>query len=302
MSQVSASPGDGFLAFRILGDEALEQGHDDLVLGDAGDGLRIEVLGLGAIADAPDHVADLVVVAGGELVLALPAVALGLADDVLTGMGVEGGHALFRELEVVGAVEKSLLGFGVGCEHAVLAGKDGGGDVLQGGAAVADDLDVAGRTEDLDAVDVEVGERVAQRVERLLRVVAGAEQAFLFGGQGEEEQAALRPLGRGQGGEGLRQFDERRGAGGVVVGAVENLVAGQPRVAAEVVPVRGVDDVFMRAGRIGAGKAGDDVARGDVANGVGDGEVALERERDGAEIAVRGGFFEGSEVPRRRPR
>ena len=47
--------GHGAEVLRVLGHEALEQGHDDLVLGHAGDSLRVEVLHLGAVAHPEDH-------------------------------------------------------------------------------------------------------------------------------------------------------------------------------------------------------------------------------------------------------
>src|SRR4051812_25509330 len=46
--------GDRMQVLRILGGESLEEGHGELVLGDPGDRLRIEVLRLGAVAAAED--------------------------------------------------------------------------------------------------------------------------------------------------------------------------------------------------------------------------------------------------------
>jgi hypothetical protein len=193
-------------------------------------------------------VGDFVVVGGGVFGAAFFAVAGGLAEDVFAGVGVEGGDALLRELEVIAAVEIALLGLGVGHEDAVGFFQDGGGKIVERRVAVADDLDVARRPDGLGAVDVEIGDGFRERVERALGVVAGAEETFFFGGDGEEKEAALRPGGGREGGVGLGELEEDGGAGGVVEGAVEDLVAGEFGVAAEVVPVGGEDNVFVAVG------------------------------------------------------
>jgi hypothetical protein len=126
--------------------------------------------------------------------------------------------------------------------------------------------------------------------------VAGAEETFFFGGDGEEKEAALRARGGREGGVGLGELEEDGGAGGVVEGAVEDLVAGEFGVAAEVVPVGGEDDVFVAVGGRGAVEAGDDVFGADVAGGLLDGEIRLAGQSDGFEGLGGGGGFEGFEV------
>ena len=80
------------------------------------------------------------------------------------------------------------------------------------------------------------------------------------------------------------------------MGAVVDLVAGEFRVAAEVIPVRGVDDVFLPALRIGAGEESGDVFGADVARGVRNGERSLGFEGDGLEVARGGGGFECGKI------
>ena len=48
-----------------------------------------------------------------------------------------------------------------------------------------------------------------------------------------------------EGGEGLGEFKQDGHAGGIVECAAENLVSGQIWIAAKVIPVRGVDYIFI---------------------------------------------------------
>jgi hypothetical protein len=65
-------------------------------------------------------------------------------------------------------------------------------------------------------------------------------------------------------GEGLGNLEDRSDAGGVVDCAVVDLVAFQFRIAAEVVPMRAVDDAFIFLLRIAALDFPDDVVRLEV--------------------------------------
>ncbi len=88
-------------------------------------------------------------------------------------------------------------------------------------------------------------------------VVAGAEQALLFGRQCHEQEAALRPRA---GGKDARQFQHAGHAGGVVDRAMANAVAGRIGFAdAEGVPVCGENHGFV--GMRGAIQAGNDIVR-----------------------------------------
>ena len=224
------------------------------------------------------------------------------ADDVFARVGIECRDPLLREFEVVAAVEITFLRFRIGNKDAVGFLEDRGGEIVEGGVAVADDLDVAGDALGLGAVDVDIGESLFERVKGMGRVVAGTEEAFFFGGDGEEKEAALRTSGGGERGETLGDFEEYGRADGIVGGTVEDLVAGELSIAAEVIPVGGVDDVVVAQQGVCAVEFRDDVFRGDFAGGVGDGEGGVGGERDGFEITFRGGGFQGRVRGGRRPR
>ena len=125
------------------------------------------------------------------------AVAGGGSDDVFTGVGIKCRDPLLREFEVVAAVKITFLRFRIGNKDAVGFLEDRGGEIVEGGVAVADDLDVAGDALGLGAVDVDVGESLFERIKGMGGVVAGTEEAFFFGGDGEEKEAALRTSGGG---------------------------------------------------------------------------------------------------------
>ncbi len=113
------------------------------------------------------------------------------------------------------------------------------------------------------------------RIERVGGIIFAAEQALFLGGDGEEDDRALRPR---TGGEGARLLDQMSEAGAVVDRAIVDAVAiGVGLADAEMVPVRGVDHRLVRARR--AGQDADDIVRGDdLGLGVAvNGEVGLER-------------------------
>ena len=56
------------------------------------------------------------------LVALLLAVVRRLADELDAGVGIERGHALLGEVEVVGAVVEALLGFGIRPQRPALLG------------------------------------------------------------------------------------------------------------------------------------------------------------------------------------
>src|ERR1022692_1014037 len=199
-----------------------------------------------------DHVRHLVVVDGHILVAPHPAVVGGLADDIQAGLRVECGDADPRELEVVGTEEIPLLGVGVRDEHAPVLPKGLLRHVIDRGVAIADVLDIARGPRVLHAVDVDVRERPGERVEGVLRVVLGAEEALLLRRDGEEEDGAPRSLPCGQARETPGDFQEPGAPQGVVLRAVEDLVALQAGVAPKMVPVRRVDDVLAAPRGVGS--------------------------------------------------
>src|SRR2546423_15129748 len=77
----------------------------------------------------------------------------------------------------------------------------------------------------------------------MLRVVLRANEPLFFGGNGKKQNGAS--WRRGELRVRLRNLEQRRATASVVGGAVEDLIAFEGRVAAQVIPVRGVDDVFV---------------------------------------------------------
>ncbi len=52
--------------------------------------------------------------------------------------------------------------------------------------SLADADDVLGRPPEIDHVEIDIRERPFQRIERMGRIILGAEQPLFFGGDGEE--------------------------------------------------------------------------------------------------------------------
>ena len=96
-----------------------------------------------------------------------------------------------------------------------------------------------GRSPEVDHVEVDVGQRAFQRIERMRGVVLGAEQPFLLGGHGQEQDRSLG--GRLDLGKRVGDFEDRGDARGVVRGPIVDLITLEGRVAPQVVPVGGID-------------------------------------------------------------
>ena len=237
------------------------------------------------------------VIVGDVVVDELLAVVDGLTDEELAGLRVVGRHAHLREFEVVAAIVRAALGMTLGLHVATLPLGDRHADVVQRRGAEADRFHVGGPAELVGAVHVDVRDRLGERVERVLRVIARAEQALLLRGDGQEQDAAPHALGGRQRLEGLCELEEHGGAGGVVGRAIVDLITLQLRVAAEMIPMGRVDHVFGAQLRVGAGEERDDILRGDVADGVVDDERRLRVERDRLEIAAGGGLFQRLKIP-----
>ena len=157
----------------------------------------------------------------------------------------EGGHSGAGHGEVVGAVVVAGFGVGVGDDgevEAVGGGLDGG---IEAGALGAGDGGFEGLTaEGLDVVVVEVEGDLAGGDGRMLAKVFGAEQALLLCGDGGEDDGVGRLAGHG--GPDAGEFHEDGAAGGVVGGAVVDVVAGHAGDEAEMVVVGGVEDGLIR--------------------------------------------------------
>ena len=105
--------------------------------------------------------------------------------------------------------------------------------------AVPEMLKSARRAVDRAAVRVEDAGGLAERIERVRRIIFRTEQALFLGRDGEEDDRAVGPRLLG---EGARLLDQVRGAGRIVERAIVDAVAvrvGQPD--AEMIVVRGVD-------------------------------------------------------------
>src|SRR5256885_17042762 len=71
------------------------------------------------------HLVGRLVVVLARVLVALPhAVAVRLPEEVSAGIGIERWDALFRKLEMVGAVVKALLRLGVGTDHPAIRLED----------------------------------------------------------------------------------------------------------------------------------------------------------------------------------
>ena len=148
-------------------------------------------------------------------------------------------HAQAGEGEVVGAVEET----GLQVRVRAVAAAAGLGHALQIAfqrhPALAPRSDVAGRAIRAEHLDVQHCSGLVQWRQRVRGVVAGAQQALLFGGEGHEVQRALRLRA---GGEHAAQFQHRGHAGGVVDRTTADAVAlGVGLADTEGIPVRGED-------------------------------------------------------------
>ncbi len=139
---------------------------------------HLEVLARAAqVPVGPHLVGRLVVVALGELVAQLLAVAGRLADEVHALVGIERGHALLGEVEVIRAVVEALLGLGIGPDEPPLLAGRVARVVVEIRRAVADEREVLGPPVDVHPVHVDVGERLRQRIDRRDRVVPATRAA-----------------------------------------------------------------------------------------------------------------------------
>ena len=127
------------------------------------------------------------------------------------------------------------------------------------------------------------------------RVVLGAEQTLLLGGDEEEEDRTPRALG--QGGERLRQGEELGAAGGVVERAVVDRVALLVGCGdTEMVVVGGVDHDFLAEAGIRARQQAGDVRGFDLSDLVLERQARAHTERHRAERLRLRGFDQQSEL------
>ena len=153
------------------------------------------------------------------------------------------------------------FGHGIGGEAAALRGSGGGDVVLQAQMPVAGGGDVPGRAIRLKSVPVEHRHGLRQRIEGVGGIVFRAQKALFLGGEGDEAHGPLRPR---LGGEDPGQFQQGGDAAGIVHRAVVDAVTLRVRQAdAQMVPVGGIEDVFVRMDP--AGQQGHHIVRDDGA-------------------------------------
>ncbi len=199
------------------------------------------------------------VVAGGEVRIAQ---LTALLDPALTHVQPRADgdcwHAKASEGEVVGAVEEARFQIRIGRIGAATCLGHALQIPFQRDPALAPRGDVAGRAIRAEHLDVQHGGGLVQRGERVRGVVAGPEQALLFGGQRHEVQRALRLRA---GSEDAAQLQHGGHAGGVVDRTATDAVAlGIGLADTESIPMRGEDHRFigMRTARqLGHHVAGD---------------------------------------------
>jgi len=107
------------------------------------------------------------------------------------------------------------------------------------------------------AIDIDVGDDLVERDCRGMSEVVRTQKPHFFPGDKNEEHGAARRLL--ETGVGSRDLEESGNAGGIVKRAMADVVAVDGRADAEVVHVRGVDDVLIAKGGIGAYNLTDDV-------------------------------------------
>ena len=153
----------------------------------------------------------------------------------------------------------------------------------------ADDFHILGASPRVYPVDIDVGQRSMQRVERMVHVVLRAQQSLLFASRGDEHDGALRRCRQGL--VRLSQLKQRRHPRRIVQCAVEYLLSARARqfvVDAEMIPVRGVNNTLVFQLRIGTFDFCHDVVRSDFTQRVLHPECRCHAEADRFEFPRQG--------------
>ena len=133
-------------------------------------------------------------------------------------------YSNFGEFKIICAINAAFLRARIGNGAATLCLCPFCHDIVQRRHAETRIFYVARFSPHIHAIDVDVGQRFLQWVERMERVILGAEQArFLRGGSDKKERALGRRIHLRKG---APQRDERRYTRCVVNRAVKNLIAG----------------------------------------------------------------------------
>src|SRR4029079_5736816 len=176
-------PGEGGLAggLELV---ARGPGGEGRVLGDGVAGEEVEPGVLDHPVEVPglgiEFVARLVVVLRFVLLLLLLAPARRAADEVGAGVQIDRRHADAREAELVGAVVVAAVGELVAQYLALLLGGEGGDHAVERGAAEPHVGEVAGPSQTVAAVDVDVGGDLPGGHGGVGGEVLGAEEALLL--------------------------------------------------------------------------------------------------------------------------
>ena len=193
---------------------------------------------------------------------------------------------------MVGAVVIARFRLGIGSRDPAIGYQRGFEIGVEPRLAGADHGYVSRRTGHLEGVHIDPAHRLRQREHRVLGIIMRAQQTRFLGGHREEHQAARRRACLGMR---FGQCDQRRGAGGVVDRAVADVVAiGRRLAAAEVIPMRGVDDVFV--GPLATRQHTDHVLGLEAADIVGEAGRGLEPQRHRLEAPTPGSGREFGQV------
>src|SRR5262245_64361286 len=109
------------------------------------------------------------------------------AEGLQARCGEEKGHAGFGEFEMIRAIKHAAGGEKIGFDDASLRRSDLIDHLVKRGKAGGEVNNVLRATERKEAVQVDIGERPAEKVERLESVMLGAQQSYLFRRYGEEQ-------------------------------------------------------------------------------------------------------------------
>src|SRR5579863_962002 len=115
------------------------------IIGDAVSDEEVELAifdGAGQVPVRLNLVGGLVIPFGGIFSALFKPPSVGLADEIHTLIRIEGGNAIFGKLEMVGAIVKAFLGFGIELNDAVLFVRRSINYIVQRGSAAADLHDV----------------------------------------------------------------------------------------------------------------------------------------------------------------
>lgn len=191
-------------------------------------------------------VSDLVVVVRNVFIDEPIAITRWLADVINAIADVEHRDTNLRKLVLISTVEVAQLGPRVGPHDSLLRRGCLYDQVIHRRLARADERDVSRAAPRVDAVDVDVRKRAAQRVYRVLRIVTRAKPASFLGGLRNEDHGSLGRHRRGF--KTLREREQRGDPGSIVRGSVINLIvfaSWQRSIPTEVVPVSRVDNVLI---------------------------------------------------------